>query len=74
LASIPIHLQTSRSLALPLHSLIPIFLRSMDTSSKICFYLFKVFSLPLVFKKFSLLASVCLIKFLEIPHFIYSTG
>jgi hypothetical protein len=38
LASITIRLQTSRSLALSLHSFIPIFLRSVDTSSspRIC--------------------------------------
>ena len=33
LASVTISLQVSRSLALSLHSFIPIFLRSMDTSS-----------------------------------------
>jgi len=33
LPSFTIHLQTSRSLALSLHSFIPIFLRSVDTSS-----------------------------------------
>jgi hypothetical protein len=33
LASIPIRLQTSRSLALPLDSFIPIYLRPVDTSS-----------------------------------------
>jgi hypothetical protein len=42
LASNPIHLQTSRSLALPLHSFNPIFLRSVDTSSS-----HLVFGLPL---------------------------
>jgi hypothetical protein len=42
LASIPIRLQTSRSLALPLHSSVPIFLRSVDTSSS-----HLVFGLPL---------------------------
>jgi hypothetical protein len=42
LASIPIRLQIFRSLALSLHSFIPIFLRSVDTSSS-----HLVFGLPL---------------------------
>jgi hypothetical protein len=42
LASIPIRLQTSQSLALPLNSFIPIFLRSVDTLSS-----HLVFGLPL---------------------------
>jgi hypothetical protein len=42
LASITIRLQTSRSLALSLHSFIPILLRSVDTSSS-----HLVFGLPL---------------------------
>jgi hypothetical protein len=42
LASIPIRLQASRSLALSLHSFIPFFLRSVDTSSS-----HLVFGLPL---------------------------
>jgi len=42
LASFTIHLQASRSLALSLHSFIPIFLRSVDTSSS-----HLIFGLPL---------------------------
>ena len=42
LASFTIHLQASRSLALSLHSFIPIFLRSVDTSSS-----YLIFGLPL---------------------------
>ena len=42
LASFTIHLQASRSLALSLHSFIPIFLRSVDTSSN-----HLIFGLPL---------------------------
>jgi hypothetical protein len=39
LASLPIHLQTSRSLALPLHSWIPIYQTTLTTHKTIPFFL-----------------------------------
>ena len=67
LASATICLQVSRSLALPLHSFIPIFLRSMDTSSS-----HLILGLPLRLVAYSFPYSIFFLGLRCLAFFLYA--